>query len=105
MIRKDVWKKYKFKEMLKDEIQVRFGDKFWILLTCAITGFPGGSAVKTLPLKQESQGLIPHVSKIPWRRHGNPFQYSCLKNPMDREAWRAIYNPWSRKELDTTEAT
>ena len=40
----DVWKKYKFKEMLKDEIQVRFGDKFWILFTCALTGFPGGSA-------------------------------------------------------------
>ena len=44
MTGKDVWKKHKFKEMLKDEIQVRFGDKFWILFTCAVTGFPGDSA-------------------------------------------------------------
>ena len=31
--------------------------------------------------------------------NGNPLQYSCLENPMDREAWC----PWGRKELDTTE--
>ena len=31
-----------------------------------------------------------------------PFQYSCLKNSMDRGSW-AIYTPWARKELDTTE--
>ena len=31
--------------------------------------------------------LIPGVGKIPWRRErGNPLQYSCLENPMDREA-------------------
>ena len=29
------------------------------------------------------------VGKIPWRRHGNTLQYSCLENPMDRGAWRA----------------
>ena len=34
--------------------------------------------------------------------NGNPLQYSCLENPMDRGAWRAT---WSRKESDTTEAT
>ena len=27
--------------------------------------------------------------QIPWRRNGNPLQYSCLENPMDREAWQA----------------
>ena len=32
-------------------------------------------------------GLIPGSGKIPWRKNGNPFQYSCLKNPMDSEAW------------------
>ena len=31
--------------------------------------------------------------------NGNPLQYSCLENPMDRGAWRA---PWGRKESDTT---
>ena len=56
MTGKDVWKKYKFKDMLKDEIQMRFGDNFWILFTCAITGFPGGSAIKTLPLMHGVSG-------------------------------------------------
>ena len=28
----------------------------------------------------------PWVGKIPWRKHGNPLQYSCLENPMDRGA-------------------
>ena len=31
----------------------------------------------------------PWVGKIPWRGHGNPRQYFCLENPMDRGAWRA----------------
>ena len=28
--------------------------------------------------------------RFPGGEHGNPFQYSCLENPMDREAWWAI---------------
>ena len=32
----------------------------------------------------------PWVKKIPWRRHGNPLQYSCLENPMDKGDWWAI---------------
>ena len=31
----------------------------------------------------------PWVGKIPGGWHGNPLQYSCLENPMDRRAWRA----------------
>ena len=33
--------------------------------------------------------------------NGNPLQYSCPENPMDRGAWRTT--PWGHKELDTTE--
>ena len=40
--------------------------------------------VKNLPAMRETW-----VGKIPWRRDGNPFQYSCLENPMDRRAWQA----------------
>ena len=36
--------------------------------------------------------------------HGNPLQYSCLENPMDREAWRATVHGVT-KELDVTETT
>ena len=34
-------------------------------------------------------GLIPGLGRSPWGGKGNPFQYSCLENPMDRGAWRA----------------
>ena len=34
---------------------------------------------------------------------GTPFQYSCLKNPMNRGAWQAARSPWGHEELDTTE--
>ena len=34
-------------------------------------------------------GLIPGLGRSPGGRHGNPFQYSCLENPMDRGAWWA----------------
>ena len=39
------------------------------------------------------------VGKIPWSRKW----YSCLENPMDWEAWLAMYSPWGHKESDTIE--
>ena len=39
--------------------------------------------------------------KMPWRRHGNPLQYSCLENPMDRGAWWATVHGVTKR--DTTE--
>ena len=35
-------------------------------------------------------GLIPRSERCPGKGHGNPLQYSSLKNPMDRGAWWAI---------------
>ena len=34
--------------------------------------------------------LIPGAVRAPGRGNGNPLQYSCLENPMDREAWQAM---------------
>ena len=34
-------------------------------------------------------GSIPGSGRSPGGGHGNPLQYSCLENPMDRGAWRA----------------
>ena len=34
-------------------------------------------------------GLIPELGRSPGGEHGNPLQYSCLENPMDRRVWRA----------------
>ena len=38
----------------------------------------------------EDTGLIPGSGRFPGKGNGNPFQYSCLENSMDRGAWQAI---------------
>ena len=48
-------------------------------------------------------GLIPGLGRSPEEGHGDPLQYSCLENLMDREAWGL--RPIGRKETDTTEVT
>ena len=45
-------------------------------------------------------GSIPGSGRSPGGGLGNPLQYPCLENPMDRGAWQA---PWGHKELDSTE--
>ena len=50
---------------------------------------------------------MPGSGRSPGGGHGNPLQYSCLENPMDRRAWQPMVHrvPQSPKESDTTEAT
>ena len=43
--------------------------------------------VKSLPANAEDMGLISGLGRSPGERNGNPLQYSCLENTMDREAW------------------
>ena len=53
-------------------------------------GFLGETSGKEPPCqcqRYKRRGLDPWVGKIPWGEHGNPLQYSCLGNPMDRRAW------------------
>ena len=53
-------------------------------------GFPGGSVGKESACKAGDAGdagSIPGAERSPGGGHGNPLQYSCLKNPMDRGAW------------------
>ena len=56
-------------------------------LSTVSTGFPGGSDGKESACNAGDPGLIPRLGRSPGRGHGNPLQYSCLENPMDREAW------------------
>ena len=46
--------------------------------------FPGGSAVKNPPANAGDAGSIPGYGRSPEGGNGNPCQYSCLENPMDR---------------------
>ena len=58
--------------------------------TLKLLGFPGGSVVKNPPASARDSGLIPGSGRSPGEGNSNPLQYSYLKNPMDRGAWRAI---------------
>ena len=54
--------------------------------------FPGGSAVKNPPSNAGDTGdvsWIPGWGRSPRGGNGNPLQYSCLGNPMDRRTWKA----------------
>ena len=51
--------------------------------------FPGGSDSNESACNAGSLGSITGSGRSPEEGHGNPLQYSCLENPVDREAWRA----------------
>ena len=71
-----------------------------------IMGFPGGSVSKQSTCNARDvgdTGSIPGLGRSPGGGHGNPLQYSCLVNLMDRGAWWTIVH--RVKELDTTEVT
>ena len=62
--------------------------------------------VKNLPANAgdvRDTGSIPGLERSPGGGHDNPFQYSCLENPMDRGAWWATVHRVA--ESDTTEVT
>ena len=48
---------------------------------------PGGSEVKVSACNAGDLGLIPGLGRFPREGNGNPLQYSCLENLMDRGAW------------------
>ena len=69
-----------------------------------LSGFPGCSVVKNPPVNTGDTGdenLIPGSGRSSGEGNGNPLQYSCQENPVDRGSWWAC-SPWGLKELDTT---
>ena len=69
-------------------------------------GFPGGIVVKNLPVNAgdaRDAVLMPGSGRSPGVGNGNPLQYACLGNLMDRGAWWATVHRVA--ELDTTEHT
>ena len=66
--------------------------------------FPGCTVVKNSSANAGDTGdagFIPGLGRSPGVGNGNPLQYSCLENPMERGAWGATVSGAS-KESDTT---
>ena len=59
------------------------------LSLCHSLGFPCSSVGKDSDCSTEDPGSIPVSGRSPGEGNGNPLQYSCLENPMDRGAWQA----------------
>ena len=67
----------------------------------SVRGFPGGSVVENSPSNAGDADSIPGSGRSPGEGNGNPLQYSCLGNPMDRDLVVG-FSPWNLKESDTT---
>ena len=67
-----------------------------------ILDFPRGSDGKASAYSAGDPGSIPGLGRSSGEGNGNPLQYSCLENPMDRGSVVG-YSAWGRKESDTTE--
>ena len=67
-----------------------------------VPGFPGSAEVKNLPVNAGDAGytgLIPGSGRSPRIENGNPLQYSCLEESMDRGAWRATVHGVAESDM------
>ena len=61
-------------------------------------GFPGGSDSKESACSAGDLGSIPGLGRSPREGNGNPLQYPCLENLMDRGSWWAIVHGVSKNQ-------
>ena len=82
--------------MLLVDVQLRLPNPFFIEHLCfqycswPLWGFPGGTGTPANVGDIREAALILGSGRSPGGGHGNPLQYSCLENPMDRGAWPTI---------------
>ena len=71
-------------------------------------GFTDGIGIKESACNAEDMGdtgLIPESGRSPREGNGNPLQYSCLGNPMDREAWWATVHGVAKSQTQLNNNT
>ena len=76
-----------------------FGQPYWFLRTSQVA-----LEIRNLPASTgdiSDVGSIPGLARSPGGGHGNPLQYACLANPMDKEAWQATVHR-GHKNMDMT---
>ena len=66
-------------------------------------GFPHSSVGKESACNAGDLGSIPESGRSPGGGNGNPFQYSCLENPMDRGAWQAVIHGVAKSQTQLTD--
>ena len=66
-------------------------------------GFPRGSDGKESMCNAGDLCSIPGLGKSPGGDHGNPLQYSCLENPMDRGAWQATVHGVTKSQTQLSD--
>ena len=75
-------------------------NKGFTLLGRRNMGFPGGSVIKESACYSGDPSSIHGLERSLGEGNGNPLQYSCLRNPMDRGPWRATVHEVERVESD-----
>ena len=70
-----------------------------------VFGSPGGSEVKASASNAGDLGSIPGSGRSPGEGNGNPLQYSCLENPMDRGAWWATVHGVAKSQTPLSDLT
>ena len=70
-----------------------------------LVGFPGGSEVKASACKAGDMGSVPGSGRSPGEGNGNPLQYSCLENPIDRGPWWATVHGVAKSQTRLSDFT
>jgi len=66
-------------------------------------GFPASAVVKNLLANAGDVGSMSGLRRSPGRGHGNPLQYSCLENAMDKGTWWVIVHGFEKSQTRLTE--
>ena len=70
-----------------------------------VLGFPGSSVVKNLPTNAGNTASVSGSTRSPGEGNGNPLQFYCLGNHMDRGAWWATVHAVTNRTLRVTIAS
>ena len=87
---------------LEKELNYLFRDWTVLIYEWYPLGFPGGSDSKASAYNAGDPGSIPGLGRSSGEGNGNPLQYSCLENPMDRGTWWATVHGVTKSRTDFT---
>ena len=89
----------------KEYVKAVYCHPVYLTYIQSTSGFPGGSDVKASACNAGDLGLIPGLGRYPGEGNGNPLQYSCLENPMDRGAWCTIVHGVTKSRIRLSDFT